>query len=397
MKSKIDFITDLLSNKKLHTSQKERIFSLVAEDLKGDEHEIKKIWEEINILKSGTPIEILAKNPDSKLDDSTDTDLLKNDNKTQDDVKPLPDYIDPHNVAEFLLKFNQNPILKTISHLIDSDDLSNLNNSLKIPVYNYHKHLEGIKKEYKELSDDYYNKLVKGLHAKIYAYINGGKGWSVDDIKINWTSDLLKEWCDKNPNKCPNPEIEDLKEFPFYFPAINLKDGIIINNFNDVVLHFKKEITIRHDNNLSNLCKIWSFEFKDKVNFNYDKIRTNIEFFTDVEKLRQAFVRIIRMCISESKDIKPEITLELMESNNEILFSIRHLNSKFNKSILSFDRYGTEFSNLISNQINGLCDLILDADFGNNEYYHKSIWPKNTGNVEIQPCDGVCFILKFYR
>jgi len=322
---------------------------------------------------------------------------LKNDNKTQDDVKPLPDYIDPHNVAEFLLKFNQNPILKTISHLIDSDDLSNLNNSLKIPVYNYHKHLEGIKKEYKELSDDYYNKLVKGLHAKIYAYINGGKGWSVDDIKINWTSDLLKEWCDKNPNKCPNPEIEDLKEFPFYFPAINLKDGIIINNFNDVVLHFKKEITIRHDNNLSNLCKIWSFEFIDKVNFNYDKIRTNIEFFTDVEKLRQAFVRIIRMCISESKDIKPEITLELMESNNEILFSIRHLNSKFNKSILSFDRYGTEFSNLISNQINGLCDLILDADFGNNEYYHKSIWPKNTGNVEIQPCDGVCFILKFYR
>jgi hypothetical protein len=51
MKTKIDFITDLLSNKKLHTSQKERLFSLVAEDLKGDKEEIKKIWEEIDKTK----------------------------------------------------------------------------------------------------------------------------------------------------------------------------------------------------------------------------------------------------------------------------------------------------------------------------------------------------------
>jgi hypothetical protein len=48
MKTKIDFITDLLSNKKLLASQKERLFSLVAEDLKGDKEEIKKIWEEID-------------------------------------------------------------------------------------------------------------------------------------------------------------------------------------------------------------------------------------------------------------------------------------------------------------------------------------------------------------
>ena len=90
MKTKIDFITDLLSNKKLHASQKERLFSLVAEDLKGDEHEVKKIWEEIEKLKFNhkdekASLDEIKTKPGEKIDDKIK--MVHNPQKTSDFLK----------------------------------------------------------------------------------------------------------------------------------------------------------------------------------------------------------------------------------------------------------------------------------------------------------------------
>lgn len=49
-KTKIDFITELLVNKKLENSYKERIFNLSANTLKEEQGEIKKIWDAIGKL-----------------------------------------------------------------------------------------------------------------------------------------------------------------------------------------------------------------------------------------------------------------------------------------------------------------------------------------------------------
>src|ERR1700722_7629316 len=60
-KTKIDFIADLLTSKRLDTSHKERFFSLAAEEIKKVEITDEKIWKEITKLKAEFEKEIERK------------------------------------------------------------------------------------------------------------------------------------------------------------------------------------------------------------------------------------------------------------------------------------------------------------------------------------------------
>ena len=59
-------------------------------------------------------------------------------------------------------------------------------------------------------------------------------------------------------------------------------------------------------------------------------------------------------------------------------------------------RFGTKLSDLIQNQINGLCDFYIQADFDNNQFAQINLW--NGEAIEPKPLKsyvGVEFILKF--
>ena len=131
MKTKIDFITDLLSNKKLHASQKERLFSLVAEDLKGDKEEIKKNWKEIDKIK-----EIDNKNESIVQEKKQTVPVVNDDNDTviQNQPKSIKKH-SPKTMVKFLYQFSSNENFKWFTHRPDNA-IDKINFTEKLKDYN---------------------------------------------------------------------------------------------------------------------------------------------------------------------------------------------------------------------------------------------------------------------
>lgn len=383
-KSKVDFIVDLLENEKISSSQKEKLFALTANEIKNFGETELEILKEIEIIKEKIGLsEEKKKEPDITSVPSS-----------------LPNYINPSNTSYFLMEFNQNIFLKSTTHIIDTNMMQSIIEHLGIPEYDFDKHLTAIKKEFAKLSNKYYGKIPLGLSSKIYRYLNGNKTWSENEIKLSWASNELKEWADRHPGKCPNPGT-DLGTEAFLFDRIKLNNGAYLKDFNDLVLFFKKQVTIRNDNSLKDLCNTWSFEFREKANIDWGVMPANIEFFTDVEKLHQAFRTLINMCLEANPNEKIQIELGLLQTfdkdqGSKIIFTVKHKNSTFTKNIYAtLNRYGSSFTGLIKNQINGMCDFRLRADFGDGEYGLLSLWPKVQEPEMIEKFEGVQYELIF--
>jgi hypothetical protein len=408
--TKVNFISELLSDPKLQVHQKERIFFLIKEELdKIEDSETYIITELDNIKKAIGMLDEVAVE-DVKEIDSMDVNFQSNISNA------LPHYIDPSNTAKFLVEYNQNPVLKTTTHEIDSDQMNTLLVHLGLDIYDFRIHLQAIQSEYKKLQDKYIKEWVKKkpvytindkLSSKIYYYLfDGGNGWSEQRIRNSWDSDYLKTWAELNPGKCPNPG-KSLGYDPYVFDTQNRLAEYGVNNFLQLVLYFKKQVTIRHDNNLRDLVELWSRKFEDTVEIDFTRVSTSIEFFTDVEKLEQVFRRIVEMCLDAGGGIKPKIRLMLTEMPDQrrVVFSIVHLNSVFKKTFGSLFRrsgYGEKFTNIIQNQVNGLCNWQMIAEFEtadriHNKYIEVELWPFTRKAKGLEKCEGVCFNLIYFR
>ena len=327
----------------------------------------------------------------------------------------LPEkYIDPQNLYNFLLSYNQDPVLKYTCHEIDDEDvIKDINNKCNTEQYNIVKHQELILKAFNELTEQYEDKKIsKYIYALIRTYLDGGdnKEWSSDRIKINWKSSELIEWSNKNPgvvpnmginliNKVKNNGFEDIDSF-----NSGLKNERI-TTFSKLVIYFKYLFHIREDNQLKKLIEIQNKKnnFDEKIDFiiKDDDFWNNIELFTDVDKLIQAYKRIIEMILDFTKKSgnKPKIVLVFKEENRSVIFSIHHMNTVFGKNPNDIiKRLGEQHSNLIKNQINGLCDLYLKADFGHSTYSEINLWNgKGRKERELDEFKGVEHILKFKK
>ncbi|WP_299707479.1 hypothetical protein [uncultured Pontibacter sp.] len=403
-KTKIDFIIDLFNDKRLTNQHKEKLFSLTHVELKKLENNDEIILKRLDRLEK----KILSENgfTDNPYKEKLPTPVTK---RKHNNVKAmLPDsYTDPRNTARFLNEFNQNIVLKSTTHKIDKNLLESLLHELNTNQYDYKVHMQKIQDEFEALTKKY--TVNSALVGKIneFLFLKKNLGWSQESLKISWGAQEIEEWCKQNPGKCPNPDFDlnyatcSLKE------VLELQDGTPLSTFNEVISHFKGQIEFRDTTDLKKIIKRINRTVFSDFDFNINNVNEGIRFYSDVEKVSQAYKKVIQMCIEHWQDNhsleekKPLFNLSLKEISDgteiKIVFSINHINSVYGKTAKGLDRYGSTTTGLIKNQVNGLSDLTLSAEFPNNEFSKVSLWPKLENATPLKHFSGVQFDFTFYR
>lgn len=397
MNDKISFIADLLNSKKITVEEKTRVLNLTKGEFINIDFENSEIKRRLN------EIENQVKQLKFQVPDKTTT-VGKSPEKNT-----LPDYKNPKDLRDFLLEYNQNPILKYTCHTIDNpSSLQNILLECEMENYDFKIHLAKIQKTYKRLSFKYKDKVLKNITTLISVYLGtylNKKEWSEEKIKIKWISPELLEWTNSNPAKVPSP-LEEFQTDKFRFPTIDLKNGETLTNFSDLVIYFKNLFHFKSSNKLKNkIDEIIFLNFNDNsYDFQFDSdFYEDIEIFTYSDSLMQAIVGIIKMSKQQFENEKLNVKFFLNYNESSLKeFKIVTLNSKkFKKhaNALTHERYGDDFSNLINNQLNGLCNFYLQAEFEDK---------KSVGIINIwdglplefiqsdKEIEGVEFILKMY-
>ena len=224
-------ISTLLANKKLTNAQREKIAILMIRDL-----------------------DLANTNQDGE----SNGDFPKSN---------LPEYRSAKDVMDFLLEYNQDPILKYTCHPID--DLSVINEiaeQCENKVYSVKSHYHLILSRFTQLREKY-RATGKYLDGKVVSlmrvYITGETfrrepaSWSTQSITYNWHSPELWEWSNKTPGIVPNPG-ENIAEFicnegyKLPKPFISNLSGKRISTFGDLVMYYKSLLHIKRDDNLQN-------------------------------------------------------------------------------------------------------------------------------------------------
>ena len=323
---------------------------------------------------------------------------------------------------KYLYHYNQNPILKSTCHEIDSSALKNICEYCETKEYDFEIHVKKITEAFQDHWKKYF--VSPNIGTLIKVYLTGKdfnddvseNGWSSDEIAINWSSIELKEWANKNKGIPPNIDegfTNEIRKTGYDIsPNINLENGKFIQNFSSLVIYFKNLFHIRRDNSLKDIIlsenkinnwdKVIDFEISDS------KFPKNIDFFTDVDKLKQAYKILIKLILKIEGDNKRvekvNIRLSLIDNTNSVDLSITHLGSIYGKPIFNIQErpIGDTYWSLIKNQINGVCDLILEADFEDGNSYRVGLWDKITcrGKItftSIGAVGGVTHILRFLK
>ena len=418
----INLINFFTRNKSLTRAQRARFASLVARDIGGFEPSDISNKDMGNLQEFETNDEM--RDVFSNIEHSMEITLSKNyedhsselktmgsnENVTKlDSVKKnplrskkedLPEYISPKKLQSFLEQYNQNPILKYTCHSIDDKEvIEELCQRCNVKTYNYEAHVQLIIQEFDVLLKSFKNEPISNnMIALISAYLKGKKEWSSDNIPINWSCKEIKEWAKDNPGKIPNPGpniANEQKNRGFRLNHFTSKlTNESISRFDDLCKLFKSLFHIRRDNSLK---KLITNKIDDiNINFSETNFRENIELFTDVDKLIQAITRIVRIC-KDCDSNNPNIEISCYTEEDNICIAIHHKNSKYGKPMKeTVRRIGEKHSLLIKNQLNGLADLYIEADFDNNEFARVNLWNGKPRKEEIMTeVEGVKYILKF--
>jgi len=409
-KNKYEFIKELLEDKKIESIQRERILELAAKEVHTDgnlEERIKEI-EKIVFKDISTPTPIQKIDVDRQEVDNKDKQV-----KTKQKPFKLPNYIYPSSLYKFLFKYNQNKVLKSTCHDIDSDEITVINEYCNTEHYDFQRHLKEIVNAYEIHERKYFapptvKALIRGyLLGKDYSGNELTEGWSTDQIKIYWSHPELKSWAEKNPGHPPNPSeglIEQNENVGYEFERfVSMVSDSPVQNFRELVIHFKHLFHLRNDNSLREIIesknRIEKWTETIEFDINDTDFPKNIEHFTDVDKLVQAYKKIIKLIIKEHNDnSKPLVKLTFFENESSVNLSILHLNNTYNKTIQNtIDRgIGKTYDDLIKFQINGMCNFYLKADFGKGNYAQFNLWDgKERKAQKIDPVTGVEHILEF--
>lgn len=382
-KTKYDFIKEILEENKINQNQRERILELALREigLEGTlEDRLQKI-EEI-IFNGNTP-------------DNTHT----TDNPPP--PKNYPDYIDPINLYNALLAYNENPILRTTCHPMSRENLEVIIDKSGSNSYDYKKHLALIKLNFEELAKN--QNFTTKMYMLIKNYLTGEGTWSSQNINISWSNKYLEDWSNRNPYMVPNPEdslIEDTKNegYKLEIEFISKLTNKPIRNFSELVIFFKSFWHIKDDNPLQRIFEKRNADYKyeEWADIQFVNFSKTINLFTDVDKLVQAYSKTIDLIKRNSNKNHQEIQISYYVEDSKKILSIHQLNAYWKKSILdTIERpFGNEMHSLIELQINGLCDLYIRAKFNDNESYEVNLWNgKERLAKSISTFDGVEYLL----
>lgn len=432
------FITGLLSNSKLSSAQRDKVFELAIRDF-GKNGSEDRILQELKLIKNRIGITEHQKNgkedssgnytqekldkfqgnsviniKDKSLPDTTDIQEGITDWNTikSEDLKELTDwdfpkmseeakqgikkvlneqeethqsthfsktiFIDIKNTPQFLRSLNSNTYTKFLTHEIDSDDIEEIK-VLFGGEYVFKSHIEKIKEVFDVLSNS---------ESK---YKNNYPNLSPFKISRNLYSKIKnyiygeKFWGEnKNVINWSLPELlEWSKNNPHKAPSPGKDldyDGFIYKGtlFNNIVLAFKHEINIRSTNSFTAVFNTIIFDpkydFRNKIIFDFD-IDDSIDLFTDVEKLKQAIRLVLNLIIDKnSLDKKPKVEIKFYATHEKVYLKIKNCESYINSNINTF-RYGKQTKNLMK-LCNGICEIELKALFKNNKVYKGPIWKK---------------------
>src|SRR5574344_413556 len=348
-----------------------------------------------------------------ELSNPKDMNTHNSDNSSEKKVR----YVSPKNLHSLLYRFNQNSILKYTCHEIDTDEvIAEINDQCGVDKYCFKKHSELISQALKSLLNDFKRERIyldKKFFAMLQAYINGNNdsGWSSLDIKTNWNSEDLIAWSKQNEGIIPSPGKNIAKKqksngYKLSKALISNINGSRILYFKDLVIYFKSLFHIRRDNSLKSIIEYQNSKPEGvNVVLKAAQFDDGIELLTDVDKLIQAYKSILKICKDVNNDEVLNIELSFYESNDSVYFVIHDLDHCYGKTLKStLERIGESQSKLISNQINGLCNLYIEADFGNQEYAKVGLWTKesallgDTPKMSVEKLSegkGVKYILEF--
>jgi hypothetical protein len=479
---KADFIIQLLGNSRLNAEQRQKVLDLAKRDYLSSEGRLDEILERIQHIENEVGVKTKPKRDKVKLHSREeflgDEDFLENidfDNiqfteagdckkralsQFQNNFKPIKKkklslkdmaksakaddineeeaeqnredindakvdkisikYIDPAVLYRYLFHYNQNPVLKSTCHEIDSSALKSICEYCETEEYDFEIHLKKITEAFQDHWKKYFVSPNIGTRIKVYLTGTDFKnevpetGWS-NNISLNWSSKEIKEWAQVNKGIPPNID-KGLRKINrktgYEFSPPILKNDKVIQNFSDLVLFFKHSFHIRRANSLKDIILLENksnhWDEKIKFEINDSEFPTNIDFFTDVDKLKQAYNRIIELILdieaNKNIDDKIKVQLKLSENDDSVDLSITHLGSIYGKSIYNIQErpIGDSYWSLIKNQINGVCDLIVEADFEDGDSYRVGIWDKLSSSekitfTSIKPVGGVKHILKFIK
>lgn len=324
------------------------------------------------------------------------------------------EYISPNNLRAFLYKFNQDEILKYTCHEIDTEEtVEEINKYCNTENYDFERHskiiidrLNALFKE-QQLKNGKFQGLLK-------AYLGiSHKPWSSLNIPIGWNHEELIKWSKENEGIILSPGRNIAKRqknngYRFKKPIRSYLTGERIESFSKLVIYFKSLFHIRRDNSLRNILAYQNQKRGiDGVNvsFSQENFNDDIELLTDVDKLVQAYKKILKICKEAHKDNEINIELSFYESGDKIFLIIHDKGYYYGKTLkATTERIGESQADLIKNQINGLCNLYVEADFDEKVSARIDLWTKGSAllcdNTKIPSCEidkvnGVKYILEF--
>lgn len=363
-KNKYTFAQELLSSYKLTSEQKERVLALIArernEDIVQLEERIATLEKSITTsIEEGASTEVTMIENTPKQEEST---IGGEDKENKENKETSIHYKKIDKLPKFLSELNRGTFTKYLTHQIDGTDYKLLKEKLG-GSYTHQKHLEQIKKDFDELSKkDFSFDLDPQFYSKIRNYIYGEGGWSEKSIRMNWSHPELLEWLQVHPNDPAAPGTDLQKEL-FDFKI----DGET-KTFSDLVTIFKNQIHIRAQNSIKNLIE--RLNRSRKYDIEYDENCKGLDFYTDVEKLKQIF-EIFFVWIKEKEKEKNKISIKIEVIDINIYIRFIHYDTIFRPAKNTL-RYGKSCMNLME-LANGICDISIITQFQKGKEYEE--WP----------------------
>lgn len=340
--------------------------------------------------------------------------------QTQKDKTDGIRYVSPSHLHSFLYRFNQDPILKYTCHEIDTDEvIASINEICGTQQYDFQKHATKIRERLSSLLSEFISErkfLDKKFIGMLCAYVGiSQKEWSSLNIKTSWNSSDIISWSKTHMGIVLSPGRNIARKqknngFKLERALRSNLTGNRILTFRDLVIYFKSLFHIRRDNPLKKIIEYVDDRpnIKNKnISIFFSNFSDDIELFTDVDKLVQAYKVILRIFRDANKGGQLDIDVSFYESDGCVYFTIYDKNHIYGKSLsATIKRIGESQTNLIKNQINGLCDLYIEAEFPNKEFARIGLWTKaskpiGNGDIPNIPVErlhnatGVKYILKF--